>query len=361
MKLLISVIIIVILPLFLFFSSYAFIDSGKVIKPKPDTNISSIRDYSSEEINNNANINTSEKKIHIENPQKAEISKKLRDIKVEDYKETEIKPYKLFLITGTDVVYNYGRKINSTKGRTDAIILAKLSDNSIDLLSIPRDTYVNIPEYGDNKINAANVKGGAKLLKETIENNFNLKIDDYILINTSGVVEFVDLFGGIDFNIPKRMRYNDYSANLFIDLYPGFQHLDGKKVHDLLRFRNDALGDFNRVKREQEVIKAIISQILKPSNILKIPSALYILDNYIETSMSSSKIVFNAKKILEADDIKNKISMQTLPGVGGTKNGIWYWFLDKKETQKIFEELNISTVNTNDLNETIDNNSQNNN
>ncbi|MFN8671960.1 MAG: LCP family protein [Candidatus Sericytochromatia bacterium] len=333
----------------LLFTSYANIDSGKIISPKPDKQITYIEDSSNDEIKNNVVKSEASTPSNLDEnykPSENKPSSKLKDIKVPEYIETEQKESRLFLIMGTDVVYNYRNKVNSTRGRTDAILLAKMTNEGIDLISIPRDSYVNIPDYGYNKINSANVKGGPELLKKTVENWLNLKIDDYVLINTFGVIEFVDLFGGIDFNVPKRMKYNDYAGNLFIDLYPGMQKLDGKKVHDLLRFRNDELGDLNRVKREQDMIKAILTQTLKPSNLLKIPSALYILDNYIETSMNSSKVVFLAKKLLETDDLKNKISMQTLPGIGGTKNGAWYWFIDEKETKNILSELNIS----NDIN-----------
>lgn len=368
MKVILGIFVVFLSSLLVLFSSYANISDVKITKAKPDVEITEIEDYSnSDEINNNSSYkkesttgeqtsNTYEtvkpknkkietveknKEIPIEpyqvsNPRS---TTELKNIVVPEYKDSNQKPYRTVLLMGTDVV-RVGNSY-STKGRTDAIMLAKISDSKIDLLSIPRDSYVHIKGYGHRKINSANVYGGPELLKDTIENWLKVKIDDYILINTAGVTDMIDLFGGIDFNIPKRMRYYDYTGKLFINLYPGMQHLDGRKVHDFLRFRNDALGDLNRVKREQEVIKTLVNQFLKPSNLLKIPSAFYILNKNIETNMSVSKMVFMAKSVLQNEDLKNKISMQTLPGSGKMYNGAWYWFINKDESTEMLTDLSI--------------------
>lgn len=366
MKIILGIFVVFLSSLLVLFSSYAGITDVKITQAKPDKEITQITDYSnSDEINNAAlnkteNIEEDDNNQNFVNDNKVTLVKKntttrkipdyyqnvnrrltteLKDIIVPAYKETEQKPYKTFLLMGTDVVRNGGNY--STKGRTDAIMIAKISDSKIDLLSIPRDSYVNIAGYGYRKINSANVYGGPELLKETIESWLKIKIDDYLLINTAGVIDMIDLFGGIDFNIPKRMRYYDYAGGLFIDLYPGVQHLDGKRVHDFLRFRNDALGDLNRVKREQEVVKTLVNQFLKPSNLLKIPSAFYILNKNLETNMGVSKMVFMAKNVLQKEDLKNKISMQTLPGSGKMYNGAWYWFINKNESEQMLSDLNM--------------------
>lgn len=368
MKIILGIFVVFLSSLLILFASYAGITDVRITQAKPDKEITQITEFSNEdEINNvildkiedndpkdisKSVVNTENKKITFKKnnvPSKKppdyyqtknhRSPTELKDIAVAEYKDKEQKPYKTFLLMGTDVV-KYGNTY-STRGRTDAIMLAKISDSKIDLLSIPRDSYVNIKGYGYRKINSANVYGGPELLKTTLEKWLDVKIDDYMLINTAGVIDMIDLFGGIDFNIPKRMRYYDYAGGLFIDLYPGVQHLDGKRVHDFLRFRSDALGDLNRVKREQEVVKTLINQFLKPSNLLKIPSAFYIINKNLETNMSVSKMVFMAKNVLQNEDLKNKISMQTLPGRGKMYNEAWYWFINKNESDQMLSDLNM--------------------
>lgn len=381
MKIILGIFIVFLSSLLILVSSYAGITDIKVTKAKPDKEITAITDYSNSDEINNTTLNKAEtnytedvtsnaetsnsKKTIIANKkptdyyqtERRKLTTELKDIAVPEYKETEQKPYKTFLLMGTDVV-RHGSNY-STRGRTDAIMLAKISDSKIDLLSIPRDSYVNIKGYGYRKINSANVYGGPELLKNTVENWLNVKVDDYMLINTAGVIDMIDLFGGIDFNIPKRMKYYDYTGGLFIDLYPGVQHLDGKKVHDFLRFRNDALGDLNRVKREQEVVKTLVNQFLKPTNLLKIPSAFYILNKNLETNMGVSKMVFMAKNVLQNEDLKNKISMQTLPGSGKMYNGAWYWFVNKNESEQMLSDLNMTKKDNNtNLEETISDETQ---
>ncbi|MBC7473252.1 MAG: LCP family protein [Candidatus Sericytochromatia bacterium] len=345
MRWLIVVAVITTSSLMGFFTSYASVNdllpgSIKTINPKPEADIVSIEDNENDGITNHPIYQKdATKTVGIQQP----ITESNADPMVspfEPYVDNEAKPYRLFLLMGTDVVYsNPGKKTHSLSGRTDAIMLVKMTDDRIDLLSIPRDSRVMIPGYGYDKINAANVYGGPPLVLKTIEKWLGVHIEDYALINTFGVVQFVDLFGGVDYNIPKRMKYTDNSAKLFIDLYPGMQHLDGLKVHNFLRFRHDGMGDLNRVARQQGIIKVIIPQILKPLNIIKVPSALGIINDNIETNISTGKILFLANKLLHISDLKNKITMHTIPGDGRMYHGGWYWMVDEKGANKILQKL----------------------
>lgn len=320
-------------------TSYATVTHTKTIVPKPEENIVGIEDNETDGIVDNPmlanNSNTEDKSSEPS-------STPLVMPSVEPYIDNDSKPYKLFLVMGTDVVYSYpGKKTHSTNGRTDAIMIVKMSDEKIDLISIPRDSRVYIPGFGYDKINAANVYGGPELVKKTIDNWLGIHIDDYALFNTFGVVQFVDLFGGVDFNIPKRMKYTDNSAKLHIDLYPGMQHLDGMKVHNFLRFRHDGMGDLNRVARQQEILKTMVPQILKPLNLIKIPSAIEIINKNIETNISTGKVLYLANKALQISDLKNKITMHTLPGDGRMYKGGWYWFIDESGTNRVLQEVGL--------------------
>lgn len=152
-------------------TAYATSDNSKIIVPKPEDNIIGLVDNENEGFTNNQvetstenqdSTNSSESSNSVEETPTPEPMES-----VEPYIETEPKPYRLFLVMGTDVVYSYpGKKSTSIKGRTDAIMLVKMSDEKIDLVSIPRDSRVYIPGFGYNKINAANVFGGPELVKK---------------------------------------------------------------------------------------------------------------------------------------------------------------------------------------------------
>ncbi len=334
MRWIIGIIVIFVSSLLGLFTSYATVNifEGKIITPKPEANIIGLKD------------NEPDYKFINEVPSVFNADE-IEPDDTFDEKTEEAKPYKLFLIMGTDVVYSApGYKVRSLKGRTDVIIIAKMTNDGIDLVSIPRDSRVAIPGHGFDKINSANVYGGPELVLETIEKWLNIHIDDYALINTYGVVQFVDLFGGIDFNIPKRMYYTDRAAGLFINLYPGVQHLDGLKVHNFLRFRHDGMGDLNRVKRQQEIIKAMIPQILKPTSLLKIPSMIKILNTNVETNISTRKMLYIANKALQINGLKDKLTMHTLPGDGRMYHGGWYWLIDENKSEKLLQELALISL-----------------
>lgn len=371
------------------FTAYSTTNHSKVIVPKPDSEIMSIKENEEDtsfidhpiantpeeereklvsELKKDEENITPEPKTMISSIKNG-ISNFLSDVgsydpnaapvEVDNYTEDEEKDYRTFLVMGTDVVYSYGnKKIASTNGRTDAILIVKMTDQGIDIVSVPRDSRVYIPGYGYEKINAANVIGGPKLVLKTIENQFKVHIDDYVIINTFGVAQFVDLFGGIYYNVPKKLKYTDHTAKLYINLEAGYQHLDGRQVHDLLRFRKDAQGDFNRIKRQHEVIKAILSQVLHPTSIFKIPQALAVLNNNMKTNMSAGKIMFLANKLLGISDISNKITMKTLPGYGRYKYRGWYWFIDDRQTNKIFQDLSLVPIPQKELKVTNENNNK---
>ena len=355
------------------FTSYATVDMlpghEKTITAKPEDNIIGIDESEGSDAviteNNESTVEkTAEKVLNPDEVQVVEGSNPNDKNDTFDEQAEEAKPYKLFLIMGTDVVYSgSGKKTRSLQGRTDSLMIAKMSDSGVELISLPRDSRVNIPGFGYDKINAANVYGGPELVMKTIEKWLNIHIEDYAIINTFGIVQFVNLFGGVDFNIPKRMRYTDHTANLYIDLYPGYQHLDGLKVHNFLRFRHDGLGDLSRVSRQQQMIKVMVPRILKPLNLLKIPSAIGVINDNIQTNLSTRKILYLANKALYITDLKENITMHTIPGTGGMYHGGWYWLVDEKGTNKLLQKLSLipggnNLANDPDKNSQLSNNSK---
>src|SRR5690606_29363971 len=130
------------------------------------------------------------------------------------------------------------------------------------LMSIPRDSRVEIPGRGTNKINAAFAWGGAELLVDTIELNTGITVDHYVEIGFGGLVKMVDAVGGIEICPRKAMK--DPQANL--DIKKGCQEADGKTALGYARSRKTytALGDVDRARAQREVVSAIGAEALSP-------------------------------------------------------------------------------------------------
>ena len=149
--------------------------------------------------------------------------------------------------------------------RTDSILVLHTGGGDSTLLSIPRDSYVEIPGHGMNKINASFTIGGPKLLTQTIEHNTGLELDGYMEIGFGGFAQVVDAVGGVNICVKDDMQ--DERAH--IDLKKGCQDLDGKNALGYVRARySDPEGDLGRAKRQREFLGALSSEMMTPANIL---------------------------------------------------------------------------------------------
>jgi LCP family protein required for cell wall assembly len=156
---------------------------------------------------------------------------------------------------------------NAAGKRTDTIMLVHVSDSGGKpvLVSIPRDSYVPIPGYGSNKINAAYSFGGAKLLTQTVEQVTGLHVDGYLEIGFGGFSDIVDSLGGVHICVARDM--NDEKAH--INLKKGCQVLDGKNALGYVRARySDPLGDLGRANRQRQFLGAIMKQAATPATVL---------------------------------------------------------------------------------------------
>lgn len=160
-------------------------------------------------------------------------------------------------------------------GRTDTIMLLHIPNGGkATLVSIPRDSYVEIPGHGMDKINAAFVYGGPKLLATTVENATGLRIDHYAEIGMGGLAGITDAVGGVELCPPEPMQ--DPLANL--DVQAGCQVMDGPTALGYVRTRATAMGDLDRVQRQREFLSALMHQVVSPGVLLNpfrsIPLAL---------------------------------------------------------------------------------------
>ncbi len=155
---------------------------------------------------------------------------------------------------------------NASGNRTDTIMLLHTGSGPNLLMSIPRDSIVEIPGRGTSKINAAFAYGGAKLLVRTIEENTGIRVDDYVEIGLGGVVRIVDAVGGIE--ICPTVDMEDKLANL--DIKKGCQQADGKTALGFARSRktDPQYGDITRAKHQREVVSAVGRKVVSPWSVL---------------------------------------------------------------------------------------------
>ncbi len=246
----------------------------------------------------------------------------------------------------TDAVHNFVvAGVDESKMRTDVILLCQLSllDNTVEILQIPRDTKVNTKRF-DKKINSAyGSKGKMNSLIEEISFLTGVKPEKYVVITFDGFRKLIDVIGGVELDVPIRMKYNDPEQNLVIDLQPGRQILDGKKAEMFIRFRrnNDgtgyADGDIGRIEKHKAFYKAVAEKLFSVNNVWNIPEILSVVSESVETDFTADEIEMYIRRIPEFS--VDGISFHTLPGTGGyDKNGVSYFFCDKEKTDALMRE-----------------------
>lgn len=197
----------------------------------------------------------------------------------EDYLKDQLKDYAD--IMGSEDVYNLllvGEDLRDTagvsRGNTDVMLMVSInrSTKQITLTSFMRDIYLYIPGYYSNRLNSAYATGGTELLKDTIEQNFGVKIDNYVIVNFYTFIDIIDTIGGIDAEITDKMvtalrdpmrEQNKYLGNprdQDIITEPGFYHLNGNQALGYARIRHGVGDDYGRTARQREVITKMIEK-----------------------------------------------------------------------------------------------------
>ena len=246
----------------------------------------------------------------------------------------------------TDVVHSFVvAGVDESETRTDVILLCQmsLSDNTVDVLQIPRDTKVNTKRF-DKKINSAyGSKGKINTLMEEINSITGIKPEKYVVVTFDGFRRLIDAIGGVELDVPFRMQYNDPEQELVIDLQPGRQVLDGKKAEMFVRFRqnNDgtgyADGDVGRIEKHKAFYRAVAQKLFSVGNVWNIPAILSVVSESVETDFTTDEIEMYIKRIprFSIDGIR----FHTLPGMGGyDKNGISYFFCNAEKTNALMLE-----------------------
>ena len=239
---------------------------------------------------------------------------------------------------------------------TDTIMVASYNPNTqkATLLSIPRDTYTGKnPKKATayQKINSIYSRNeDPQDVLDAVNEITGLDLQYYVIVKTEGFIELVDAIGGVTFNVPIDMDYDDTSQDLHIHLKAGEQKLDGDKAEQLVRFRHNNDGttypeeygnnDLGRMKTQREFIMAVIKQTAKMENIFKLGEILNVAEKNVITNVDFNVakdyipyvVEFNTENLLTA----------TLPGTTppwNQTNGVSIFVADKEETESLIQEL----------------------
>lgn len=244
---------------------------------------------------------------------------------------------------------------------TDTIMVASYNPNTqkANLLSIPRDTFTGKNTkraVASQKINSLyNINKTPEKTLAAVNELTGLDIKYYVVVKTEALIKLVDAIGGVTFNVPIDMKYDDTSQDLHIDLKAGEQLIDGNKAEQLLRFRHNNYqkgvgmtsypseygdNDFGRMRTQRDFIIATLKQTLKPSNIFKIGQILEIANKNVETNLELSFIKDYVPYAVEFDteNIKSATLPGTTPDVKDT-NGVSIFVADKTASKELIQSM----------------------
>jgi LCP family protein required for cell wall assembly len=184
------------------------------------------------------------------------------------------------------------QKFKGYIGRTDSIILLTVNtkDQTVNVTSFPRDLYVYIPQWTDQRINTAFAHGGFKALQDTLQHNFGFKPDYYILVNLWAFEYIVNDLGGINVNVPRTICDDRWGGGQSHCVNPGNRHFYGKEALWYVRSRMTT-NDFDRNFRQQLVLKAILDRAFSLNTLTKIPQLYNTYVTNITTNLDLSTIV----------------------------------------------------------------------
>lgn len=245
---------------------------------------------------------------------------------------------------------------DGTRSDTNMLLSYDGHSDRVNILSFPRDTKV-VMNGQNQKLNAAmgiglqKAKSGkddapeAELIRQVKEIS-GLSVHYFVTIDFDAFKEIIDVLGGVDFDVPYDMDYDDPTQNLHIHLKKGQQHLNGQKAHDFVRFRQNnggsapgeyIKGDVGRIYWQQRFLKALISQKAKPEYFSKLTEIFDVVEKNVRTNYTMDDLLQHIE-IIEDLDVENIASYQ-LPGVGKYQDGIAWYVRDSKATMQLIKDV----------------------
>lgn len=218
------------------------------------------------------------------------------------------------------------------------------------MLSIPRDTFIGKNKQkadGFDKLNSVYSKEGPEEATELVEDITGMNIKYYVVVNNQVVIDLINTIGGVYFDVPIDMNYDDKTQDLHIHLEAGYQKLDGDHAEQLLRFRHNNNGtsypseygdnDYGRMKTQREFMMETAKQTLKLKNVTKIKTIMTTIFQNLETNLTLDD-VFPYVPWAVSFDTAN-ISSNQIAGESKQYNKLWFFAYDEEETKKIVTNM----------------------
>jgi LCP family protein required for cell wall assembly len=226
---------------------------------------------------------------------------------------------------------------------TDTIMVASFdnANKEANIVSIPRDTLVNVQRrikkinaaYPAGTLNGGGKAGGVAQLQREIKTIIGFIPDYFVRIDLKAFELMIDTVGGVEVDVPFHMRYDDPVQGLHINIPKGRQRLNGADALKFVRYRRGnpgfrTISDFQRIENQQAVIKALLSELLKPANIRKIPEFAGIFGDNVYADLELGNFVWFGEQLVRMRGT-DALQTHTLPIAGNSGRPHWYEFVDR--------------------------------
>lgn len=243
---------------------------------------------------------------------------------------------------GCSVILLAGADQDGTRTDTMMLLFLDSVNKKVNLISLPRDTLTVTAAGNHAKLNSAYGRNGSgekgmEGLLDYVQEIIGFRPDGYLQTDLDAFVTLVDQMGGVKFDVPMDMYYDDPSQNLHIDLKEGMQKLDGEQAMGLVRFRSGyAMADLKRVEVQREFVAAAMDQWLSVKNIFRAPGAISTLTSSLTGNLSKGNLLWLALNAWKAG--RSGLKMVTLPGEAQTVYGASYYLLDAEQVADAVNE-----------------------
>ena len=254
--------------------------------------------------------------------------------------------------------------MGKSENMTDTIMVVKYSakNQSASMLSIPRDTFTGDDEKrarASDKINSKYINGGAQDTLKEVNELTGLNIRYYLIVDTKALRDLVDAIGGVEFDVPIDMDYDDVTQALHIHVKKGLQLLNGEQAEGVVRFRHNnnytsypvsyGDNDLGRMRTQREFLKILLKQLMKPTNITKINNLLKIAQEEVETNIDWNTAKGYVPSLFGFNT--NNLVTNALPGEAKYANGVAVFIANPIKTKELINTVFLQVVNNTEQNE----------
>ena len=254
--------------------------------------------------------------------------------------------------------------MGKSENMTDTIMVVKYSakNQSASMLSIPRDTFTGDDEKrarASDKINSKYINGGAQDTLKEVNELTGLNIRYYLIVDTKALRDLVDAIGGVEFDVPIDMDYDDVTQALHIHVKKGLQLLNGEQAEGVVRFRHNnnytsypvsyGDNDLGRMRTQREFLKILLKQLMKPANITKINNLLKIAQEEVETNIDWNTAKGYVPSLFGFNT--NNLVTNALPGEAKYANGVAVFIANPIKTKELINTMFLQVVNNTQQNE----------